>query len=331
MNQVSAAAVVQVPIQSVVIGQRRREKLGRLAVLAKSIEAHGLIHPILLRGNTLVAGHRRLEACRSLNWKTIPARRIDRMTDEELRAVELDENVAREALSDFATSKTRLAQIRQAEADLKAKAKEVPAEEFRSTPKRNSKRGRSAEGRPPKADSKRAVAAATGISPAEQVRTERHVALAEQYPFMQRGGWLRHDVLEAGEALAKIPDAERGPIAVLLDQPGIPVRDAISYLTNAAAMPKPQRQAIVEQSQSADEFVRQIALTTLAQVPPPPDPGLLALNEAVEDLKRAATSCRSTLYKHKVVALSAGALKLRDAFRAHEKEERSQWSNRNLK
>ena len=31
-------------------------------------------------------------------------------------------DTAREALSDYATSKTRLAQIRQAEADLKAKA-----------------------------------------------------------------------------------------------------------------------------------------------------------------------------------------------------------------
>jgi ParB family chromosome partitioning protein len=322
MNQVSVAVVVQVPIHSVVIGQRRREKLGRLQSLANSIKAHGLIHPILLMGDTLIAGHRRLEACRSLNWKTIPARRIDKMTDEQLRAVELDENVAREALSDFATSKTRLAQIRQAEADLKAKTK-AEAEEFRSTLKRNSKRGRTDEGRPPKADSKRAVAAETGISLAEQVRTERHVTLAEQYPFLQRAGWRRHDVLEAGVALAKIPEAERGPIAVLLDQPGIPVREAIGYLTNAAAMPKPQRQAIVAQSQSADEFERRTALTSLAQVPPPPDPGLLALNDAVEDLKRAATSCRSALYKRKVGALSAGAQKLRDAFRAHERQERT--------
>jgi hypothetical protein len=37
----------------------------------------------------------------------------------------LDENTMREALSDFASSKARLAQIRQAEADLKAKAKPV--------------------------------------------------------------------------------------------------------------------------------------------------------------------------------------------------------------
>lgn len=321
MNQVTTAGVVQVPIRSVVIGQRRREKLGRLQSLANSIKAHGLIHPILLRGDTLVAGHRRLEACRSLEWKTIPARRIDQMTDDELRAVELDENVAREALNDFAMSKARLAQIRQAEADLKAR----PAPENKKDAGISGPNGSKKAGRPRgrAAGSQRDVEAETGISRAEQVRTERHVTLAEHYPFLQRTGWLRHDVLEAGDALAKIPESERGPIAVLLDQPGIPVREAISYLTNAATMPPGQRQAIVEQSQSSDEFVRRTALTTIAQVPPPPDPGLLALNDAVKDLERAATSCRSSVYKSKVVALSSGASRLRDAFRAHEKKERA--------
>ena len=87
---ISLAEVVAVPINSIVIGARRREKLGRLQALAKSIATRdGLIHPILLRGETLVAGHRRLEACRSLNWKTIPARQVDRMSDDELRASKL--------------------------------------------------------------------------------------------------------------------------------------------------------------------------------------------------------------------------------------------------
>ena len=62
-----------------------------------------------------------LKRCRSLNWKTIPARQVERLSDDELRAIELDENSAREALSTFEASKARLAQIRQAEADLKAK------------------------------------------------------------------------------------------------------------------------------------------------------------------------------------------------------------------
>ncbi len=320
MNNVSRADVVHVPIRNIVVGERRRQKLGRLKTLVKSIAEHGLIHPILLRGDTLVSGHRRLEACRSLNWKTIPARQVDhQMSDDELRALELDENTAREALSDFATSKARLAQIRQAEADLKARAKKEVSRQAADKPQEKKPKG----GRPKEPASQTAVAEETGISPREQDRIERHVALAEQHPFMQRPGWNRTHVLDAGDALDKIPSSDRAPIAVLLDQPGIPVKDAITYLANAAAMPAAQRRAIVERSQSPDEFTRRTALTMIAAVPPPPDPGLLALGDAVEDLKRAATSCRSTVYKGKVVALSKGASKLWDVFRAHEKQERA--------
>jgi hypothetical protein len=71
--------------------------------------------------------------------------------------------------------RARLAQIRQAEADLKAKA---ATPEKRSKSKRN-QRG---AGRHKQAGSKRNVAEETGISPAEQVRVEKHVAIAEQYP-----------------------------------------------------------------------------------------------------------------------------------------------------
>jgi ParB family chromosome partitioning protein len=231
MNAVSSAAVVQVPIQSVVIGQRRREKLGRLQVLANSIKTHGLIHPILLRGDTLVAGHRRLEACRSLNWKTIPARRIDRMTDEELRAVELEENTAREALSDYATSKARLAQIRQAEADIKARATVAKADLPPSSGAKSAPRGR---GRPKRdSPSREAIAAETGIGKTAQVEIERHVALAERYPFMQRSGWSRHHVLDAGDQMERVPDEDQSSIAALLDQDGIPPEKAIELLTHA--------------------------------------------------------------------------------------------------
>jgi hypothetical protein len=39
---------IHVPIADIVIGERRREKLGGLKSLQRSIQAHGLIHPILL-------------------------------------------------------------------------------------------------------------------------------------------------------------------------------------------------------------------------------------------------------------------------------------------
>jgi len=315
---VSLADVVAVPISSIVIGERRREKLGRLQALKKSIEAHGLIHPILLRGQTLVAGHRRLEACRALEWRTIPARQVTekQMSEDELRAIELDENTTRENLSDYETSKTRLAQIRQAEADLK--------NETRSNLEQVSTRKKRGPAR--RAGSKRDIAERTGIPLAEQARVERHVDLAERYPFMQRRGWLRHHVLDAGDQIEELPEEDRAPIAALLDQDAIPPAKVIELLTNAATMPKARRQAIIERSTAADEFERRTALTDLAEVPPPPDPGLLALHDADRAIQRAATSCRSTQFKPRLEELSSEVGTVLKAFSASEKEARSHGS-----
>jgi len=319
MNAVSLAEVTQVPIGRVVVGIRRREKLGRIQGLAKSIAEHGLIHPILLRGDTLVAGHRRLEACRLLNWRTIPARQVERMSDDELRAIELDENANRENLSDFATSKQRFAQIRQAEADLKAKAK---AELSGKVPEKSAPTERP-RGRPKQNGTRQHVADETGISEREQQRIERHVAIAEAYPFMQRTGWLRHHVLDAGDLLDRLPDTDRAPIAVLLDQDGIPPATALEMLTNAVEMPTARRAAVVVRAQSIDPFERRTAATMLAEVPPPPDPGLLALHEAAHALARAAKGCRSTTFRPRVEVLSTDAALLLKEFHDHEQEVRN--------
>jgi hypothetical protein len=171
MNAVSSAEMTLVPISQIVVGIRRREKLGRIAVLAKSIAEHGLIHPILLRGDTLVAGHRRLEACRSLNWRTIPARQVERMSDDELRAVEVDENTARENLSDFG-SKARLAQIRRPKPPSRRGEAGAGPKRFRHDGK--NPRGLPAGGR--RNPAAYHVADGTGISRAGQHRVERRVA-----------------------------------------------------------------------------------------------------------------------------------------------------------
>lgn len=253
MHAVSSAAVVNVPIANITIGTRRRMTSYRsghrrrdrasLKRLAHSIDAHGLINPILLCGDALVAGHRRLEACRLLKWITISARQVEPLSDDERRAIELDENTMRENFSTFERSLARLTEIRQSEVDLKARAEvkatataekappiSVSAGNKQPTPIRTHKgrpRGRTA-------GSKRDIAEATGISPAEQVRAERHVAVAEQYPFMQGAGWLRRHVLAAGAALEQIiPSEDRAPLAVLVDQSALPPETAIKWLTNA--------------------------------------------------------------------------------------------------
>ncbi len=69
-------------------------------------------------------------------------RDVDRLSDEELRTIELEENVERLALADYETRAVRLGEIRQAEAEAKAAASIAPPR--RDTPV--SKRGRKGEG-----------------------------------------------------------------------------------------------------------------------------------------------------------------------------------------
>lgn len=88
----------------------------QLADLAADIEAHGLRHPITVRRRPegsppwdLVAGFRRVAACRSLGWKTIPATEF--VGDDAARLVaQIAENVKRENLTTFeiATACARL-------------------------------------------------------------------------------------------------------------------------------------------------------------------------------------------------------------------------------
>jgi ParB family chromosome partitioning protein len=68
----------KVPISQIAIGPRFREALGDIAGLAQSIEAIGLLHPIVLnRRHELIAGRRRLEAAKELGWEKIEATVLD--------------------------------------------------------------------------------------------------------------------------------------------------------------------------------------------------------------------------------------------------------------
>ena len=61
--------------------------------LIGSIELVGVIHSILVTPDLLlICGRRRLEACRALDWKTIPGIRVD-VTPDELREIELAEGL----------------------------------------------------------------------------------------------------------------------------------------------------------------------------------------------------------------------------------------------
>lgn len=92
---------MELPIDSIIVGDRHRKDLGDVAGLARSIAEVGLLHPVVVTGNgTLVAGERRLAACRLLGWDSIPARTADSLaTALDLLKAERDENTERK---DFA-------------------------------------------------------------------------------------------------------------------------------------------------------------------------------------------------------------------------------------
>jgi ParB family transcriptional regulator, chromosome partitioning protein len=80
--------------------RRSYDKEG-IAQLASSIKEKGLIHPVVLSETGtrfgIQTGHRRVLACRLLNWETISA--IIKPAPEDLSEIQLVENIQREDLS----------------------------------------------------------------------------------------------------------------------------------------------------------------------------------------------------------------------------------------
>jgi hypothetical protein len=73
--------------------------VGSMEGLIASIRAHGLLHPIAVtKDGTLVAGRRRLEACRALGWTEIPVVMID-ADKAQAALVEAEENLCHAELS----------------------------------------------------------------------------------------------------------------------------------------------------------------------------------------------------------------------------------------
>ncbi|MCS6767718.1 MAG: ParB/RepB/Spo0J family partition protein [Candidatus Nitrosocaldus sp.] len=76
-------------------------EISKIRELASSIQQHGLLQPILVRPVEdeleVVAGHRRLQACKSLRWRTIPCI-IKELNDKEAYEIQLVENIQRQTL-----------------------------------------------------------------------------------------------------------------------------------------------------------------------------------------------------------------------------------------
>lgn len=100
-------------IDEIIIENRMRKDLGDIAQLAASIKENGLIQPVLLTSVAendlthykLVAGHRRLEALRSLGVTELNHAEHylfrEELRDDEYRrsAIELEENIRRKSMT----------------------------------------------------------------------------------------------------------------------------------------------------------------------------------------------------------------------------------------
>jgi ParB/RepB/Spo0J family partition protein len=65
-------------IADIKVGVRHRKDLGDIPSLAATIGELGLLHPIVVRPDgTLIAGERRLEACKLLGWQHVPVTVVD--------------------------------------------------------------------------------------------------------------------------------------------------------------------------------------------------------------------------------------------------------------
>jgi ParB-like chromosome segregation protein Spo0J len=109
--------MTEMQLAAIRIGDRVRKDMGDLDALAASIREHGLLHPPAVTSDgTLIAGHRRIQACAQLGMAAIPVRLID---VADLLSAERDENQVRK---DFTPSEA-VAIGRAIEAQLKAASK----------------------------------------------------------------------------------------------------------------------------------------------------------------------------------------------------------------
>ena len=84
------------PISEIKIGERIRKDQGNIDELAQNIQKNGLINPIVITpDNQLIAGERRVRACKKLGWSKIEAKVMDISDYEDKLMVEISENELR--------------------------------------------------------------------------------------------------------------------------------------------------------------------------------------------------------------------------------------------
>ena len=90
---------MKIAIDEIVVDEavRIRKEAGNIEVLQSSIEKVGLINPVMIdENNQLIAGYRRLTACKNLGWKEIEVTVVQLKGDPiKMLDVEIAENFFR--------------------------------------------------------------------------------------------------------------------------------------------------------------------------------------------------------------------------------------------
>ena len=85
-----------VPINSITVSTRIRKSVGDISTLAASIKELGLLSPVVINeDNELLAGERRLTACKSIGWTEIPVIVMSTKDAEKKLSIEIAENEQR--------------------------------------------------------------------------------------------------------------------------------------------------------------------------------------------------------------------------------------------
>lgn len=265
-------------IASVAVGERRREDPGDIEGLAASIARYGLLHPIVLdEDGNLIAGGRRLEACKRLQWEEIPVTWLGELSEPERREIELEENLRRKDLTQYERDKILVGLAATAGEILKQQEADFSPDS-----------GEKSRGRPRKAAAQDRVSERIGIPQSTLNDAARHVETVDTFIPTTGPDWPQYHVLEARSLLERIPEDERLKATKLIDQPGVPPKKGLAILGNLAEMPGPERARVFDLADSPDSRDQQLALTTAAALPPMPDPRLNRLESAISEIRAAA-------------------------------------------
>ncbi len=123
-------SVVDLPVDEISVNPyqpRRTFDPDKLDELAKSIREQGVLQPVIARkfggGYELVAGERRLRACKLIGLKTIPAI-VRQLDDQDMIEIAFIENLQREQLDDVETAEA-VGKMAAAGGDIKAVAERI--------------------------------------------------------------------------------------------------------------------------------------------------------------------------------------------------------------